>query len=401
MIELNDSVVFVKGAKNGAIYDFRTEKVFSVNAQACSIIERYISNESSAADLSYLNLLRKNQLIDSQFSPKPFLPQCDDSIDLNMAWLEITQSCNLHCLHCYEGVVHSVTNDSLRLEDWFDVIDQLASLDINRLIIIGGEPCCHPDICAIIDYASLFNFNITLFTNGTLFNETLLRTVVENAIRVKVSVYGHCSEIHDLITGVPGSFDKLFSSVEYLIEHGIEVSAAVIIMKENENHSEDILRFVRNKGLLCSRYDVIRKVYGGLQDPHIPTEKKVLDSVYFTKPNFKADKKYFLKYLNRNTCWYGKITIKYNGDVIPCEFEREFLYGNVKTNKIKDIISNEATRFHWFFDFGKVDECKDCEFRFVCHDCRPLGKSLNGCLTTKNPRCLYNVYDGVWGQILE
>ena len=45
--------------------------------------------------------------------------------------------------------------------------------------------------------------------------------------------------------------------------------------------------------------------------------------------------------------------------------------------------------------------CKDCEFRYCCHDCRPLAEGVAGNKKAKYPRCCYNPYDGEWMDIKE
>ena len=67
MYKINENVVFVKGAKNGAIYDFDTGKVYSVNDEACDIIKSYVRGEIKLESNEYLRLLKKNRLIDESF----------------------------------------------------------------------------------------------------------------------------------------------------------------------------------------------------------------------------------------------------------------------------------------------------------------------------------------------
>lgn len=396
MFEINRNVVYVKGAVNGAIYNFNTGKVFSVNQTACSIIEAYIDDSLPLAGNEYLELLRDNLLISSSYIPVRFIPCLDDSVQLDMAWIEITQKCNLKCLHCYEGDTHYAVDKALDLNKWLEIIDELAALHINRLIIIGGEPCCHSQIQEIIKYATQYSFEITLFTNATLLSKDLMRLLITKKLKVKVSIYGHCASIHDQITGVNGSFEKMLRNVKYLIASKIPVYAAVIIMKENQDYVNQIFNFIHFVGMKCKRYDVIRQVRGGAQFCHTPTNKDVIKKVYMTDPNFKADKALFERNAAKNSCWYGKITITENGDVFPCEFDREYIYGNVIESSIYDIISSEKTRARWFLDFAKIDGCRDCEYRFACHDCRPLAYSICGSLENKNPRCCYDVYSGEW-----
>lgn len=399
MYEINKDVVFVKGYRNGAIYDFNTGKVFSVNHTACKIIKSYIEGNNEKKDETYLCQLRSNKLISDAISPHTYNITFDRTIKLEMAWIEITQRCNLKCLHCYEGNLHQSTQNPLSTEEWKNKIDQLVELGINRLIIIGGEPCCYHEVREIITYAAQYPIDVTLFTNATLLDDNLLFCIIDNKISVKVSVYGHCAEIHDTVTGIPGSFEKMTKSVKSLIENGIKVSSSVIIMKENEKYIDEIISFVKKIGMKYSRFDVIREVFTGTQNLHIPTDKNIISKVCLQKPDFSADKNRFMQNAIKNTCWYGKIAIMENGDVIPCEFERNIKYGNVRVNTLKEIINNNKTKSKWFLSFDQIDGCKDCEYRFACKDCRPMGISVCGDIHSKNPRCLYDVYKGKWKNI--
>lgn len=396
MYWINDDIAFLKGAKNGAIYDLVKEKVYSVNDVGCRVIERYINDLSYESDYDYLKQLKNNNLISENFLSKKCTAYFDSEIKLEMAWIEITQTCNMKCLHCYEGEIHKSKNNVLDLKAWKNVIDQLAIQKIKRLIVIGGEPGCHKNLLDILEYTSKFDFKTVLFTNASLLSKELIQHIVENKIIVKVSVYGHSAEIHDRITTVPGSFDKLVVAVNDLVKKGVYVEAAIIIMKENQDYLYQIVNFVKKIGMHYKKYDVIREVFGGKQSKHIPTNKELINRVSLTRPNFHITKKTFLNNQIRNTCWYGKISILENGDVVPCEFERTIVYGNICNNSIAEILNSASTKTYWFFDISKINICKDCEYRFACKDCRPLGKAVCGNISTRNPRCHYNVYEGIW-----
>lgn len=396
MIEINKNVVFVKGAKNGAIYDFNTEKVFSINDIAVNIIERYVFGKSIQDDFKYLDLLSNNKLISKDFKCCEYMPKVNSDVKLNLAWIEITNVCNLRCIHCYEGDVHAKLNDSLTLEEWKQVIDELVGLKVKTIIVIGGEPTCSKFVCEILEYISHFDVKTTLFTNAVNIDDKLFETIVKTNTMVKTSVYGHTKEIHDSITQVNGSFDKMVKNITRLKEVGIDVTSSIIIMKENEKYVDEIVEFTKKIGMTFNRYDVIRNVYGGKQDLHTPITEKIINKAYRNKPNFKITKELFDSAFTHNTCWYGKIAIKENGEVIPCEFERNFIYGNIKQESLKNIISGKKILDKWFLDYSKIEICKDCEFRFGCKDCRPLAISVCGEMNSKNPRCKYNPYIGVW-----
>lgn len=351
MIEISSNVVFVKGAKNGAIYNLNSGNVFSINSHSCNVIEKYINREILYEDeQKYIDLLVTKKLIDLNFQPTEYivkiLPQ-----QLEMCWLEITQNCNCRCIHCYEGAVHKSTPSSLNVSDWKKVIDQIAEIGVKHVVVIGGEPCLYKGIEEIMDYLHSYKIDTTIFTNGTCISESLYKTIVKNKIRFKCSLYGHTAEIHDSITKNCGSFEKLLKAINRLKKSGIDVAVSIIIMKENEKYYKKIQEFVTSLGVHY-KFDVIREVFGGNQSTHLPSELEIIHSVMRTSPKFpKILKNRFDSAIIHNTCWYGKIAICENGDVIPCVFERKITYGNIRKNKISDILQSKELNKCWNYTF--------------------------------------------------
>jgi len=81
--------------------------------------------------------------------------------------LEITERCNLNCLHCYKGDIKSPLEMKYEHISYF--IDQFIKYGANEIVITGGEPLCHPDINKIIqDIAIKYsNIGFVITTNGT------------------------------------------------------------------------------------------------------------------------------------------------------------------------------------------------------------------------------------------
>lgn len=395
--EINKDVVYVKGAKNGAIYDLNTGIVYSINSASCSVIDKQLCHTKlSIQEQKYIDMLIANHLIDTSFDFQVYKPEITND-SLEMCWLEITQLCNCKCLHCYEGENHVKSDKSLSLEDWFRVIDQIKSNGVQRVVVIGGEPCLHKKIIDIVSYLASKKIDVTIFSNGTCLSNELMEVISKNKIRFKCSLYGHTAEVHDTITQRPGSFQQLMRSIKYFKEHGVDVSIAVVLMKENEKYFDDILSFTKSLELKC-KYDVIRQVFGGKQSIHKPENTTIIRSVMRTSPNFKrVDKKKFDFAMQRNTCWNGKFAVCEDGNVIPCVFERNISYGNVKENSIDEILSSDNLQKCWRCTMEQINYCKDCEFRFACKDCRPLAASC-GNYMEKNPRCTYDVYNGEWNE---
>ena len=405
LLKLSDNTFFVQGFKNGAIYDLKNEKVYSINEIACSIILKLFKNETEFTDveLKFIEQLHTKKLL-NKCEVKEFCPNIQTSKKeikkINLAWLEITQSCNLKCVHCYEGATHVSASNTLNIDDWINIIDELKTLNVSNVVVIGGEPCCYKNLLMILEYLKEAHIKTTIITNATLINDRLKKFLIENTdlFSVKVSIYGPNALIHEAVTRVQGSFNKMLTNVSYLVANNVKVKAAVIAMKENEDYLKETKAFIEKLGVQYNRFDVIRNVFGGIQNAHIPTRSDVVNSSKYMRPNFAINKKRFINNFYQNSCWYGKIVITETGEVLPCVFERDISLGNVKSNSILEILNSKKLKKCWYFPLDNVEICKDCEFRYACKDCRPLGKSVSGNIHAKNPRCQYNPYKGVWNE---
>jgi len=59
----------------------------------------------------------------------------------------------------------------------------------------------------------------------------------------------------------------------------------------------------------------------------------------------------------------------------------------------KEIIRG-GIRQYWDLSYDKIEVCRDCEYRYACHDCRPLTYGPTGELTAKSLHCSYDPYRG-------
>lgn len=396
-IELKKDVILVKGALNSAIYDLNIGFVYSINSNASMFLESLLEHKTSftAEETAYINQLKKLNLLDDvQINVRHFFP--DNRYSLNFAWLELTGICNEKCLHCYGEFGEKKKEKSLTFNQWKDVLTQLKNSRCEKIQFIGGEPLMYPHFEQLLEHAIKLDFNdITVFTNATLITKSLISEFKKHNIKVKVSLYGHKPEVHDAITQIRGSFKRTILNLENLKANGIQTTIAVIIMKENEKYINEILSFIRSSNLGKYGYDVIRKVFGGKQSSHLPSET-ITRLKYQKEPEFYTNKYLFEKSLFENTCWFGKFAIASNGNVLPCVFERNKSYGNVIDDSISQILSSEKLQTLWDLNKDLVNVCKDCEFRYACKDCRPLGECECGDLFGKYSRCTYNPYTGIW-----
>ena len=117
----------------------------------------------------------------------------------------------------------------------------------------------------------------------------------------------------------------------------------------------------------------------------------VVDPVYFTS-NMKS----FTEAINHNSCLNRKISIDANGDIRNCLSMSEN-FGNISNTTLREAIEKPGFKKYWDITKDDIHVCKDCEFRYICTDCRAYVEDPEDILS-KPLKCGYNPYTGEWSE---
>ena len=223
-------------------------------------------------------------------------------------WLEITPKCNLTCTHCYaDSSPRRSLRGSMVLSSWLDIIAQSAALGCRQLQFIGGEPTVHPDLDAMISFASESRYElIEVFTNATLLPKPRLKFFASRQVAIATSFYSADPTVHDQITQRPGSFMKTVAGITGALENGLRIRAGIIEMAANEGHADAARTFLRTLGVKNIKTDHQRGVGRGLVD----LTKTPMSQLC-------------------GQCWRGKLCVTADRAIYPCVFAREFPVGAV------------------------------------------------------------------------
>lgn len=95
-----------------------------------------------------------------------------------------------------------------------------------------------------------------------------------------------------------------------------------------------------------------------------------------------------------NTCLNRKIGIDEQGEIKNCPtMNRSF--GHHKSTRLKTAIGKKGFTDTWKISKDQVGVCRDCEFRYICTDCRAQ-LSNPADLFSKPAKCSYNPYTATW-----
>ena len=387
--KLNGEIYVVRGAAKCCIYDIEHNKLFSVDKSVADTIEHAVLGHGEPLSQSILAALTTNGIIVPTDAPMSSMPLITDMFkgrkrEIEFAWIEVTNVCNLRCRHCYNETDRTC-HRAMSFNEFAHVCDELVAYGVSEVQLIGGEPFTIPEktLFAMLSYAHMRFKSIELFFNGTMVSREQLEWMKENVpkVRIALSLHSFIEEEQDKLTQVPGSYKKITETLRHLKELGMTYRYVGVytsmIKVGNESdfgvpYKRDYIRLA-GRGSLC-HYDC-----------------KLLKERLKTRESFqfKDLRKTVLEIWSAN-CFSKYFYIGSNLEVYPCVMERRFSHGNLSGKKLSEIVDQSLLNF----SKENVKGCRDCEYRFVCLDCRP--DSLSGDKYEKSWFCLYDEQNGVW-----
>ncbi|WBV56447.1 grasp-with-spasm system SPASM domain peptide maturase [Chryseobacterium daecheongense] len=198
-------------------------------------------------------------------------------------------------------------------------------------------------------------------------------------------------------------------SIQYIenVFKNTTITSIEIFSKYSEIFSEDVFEIIEG---ICSR--IYNFVFYSCKKPPFKPKDRYKFNVTFTKEQIKlnscgkVDLKYFntnlpkvLESINYNSCLYKKISIDVEGNIKNCPAMSQS-FGNIKNTTLEEALRQEDFKKYWNLNKDEIDICKDCEFRYICTDCRAYTEqtkiSKEGLDVSKPLKCGYNPYTTEW-----
>ncbi len=335
-----------------------------------------------------------------------------------ISW-NLTKKCNLRCEHCYISagrISKAEAKGELSTEECFDVVDQLAEVNPEALLILtGGEPLMRKDVFEIASYASAKGFWVVVGTNGVFVTEELCRRMAEAGIKgVSLSLDSLDPATHDRFRGVEGAWGNTVDGSKVLLKAGLPFIIQTTIGAHNKDHILDIARFAHELGArVFNLYFLVPTGRGVFISDITPQQyeetlarlmemqkefagKMLVNSKcapHYQRVLYESDPDSpFLKSFSAGAggCPAGThyLGIRPNGDVTPCPYLPAY-GGNLRETSFKEIWeeSEVFTKIRARNALG--GRCGACEFSQVCGGCRARAFGATGDYMAEDPWCVY------------
>lgn len=259
--------------------------------------------------------------------------------------VQLTNRCNMQCDFCGFWSRGGESSDELTVTDHRRISAELGQLGSCLVSLEGGEPLLRPDLADIVAAYARFHLPV-VYTNGWLLDGPLARALFDAGLtQAGVSIDFAEPARHDAHRRQEGAHARAWDAVDLLREAaphgGAQVHVMTILMRENQDEIEELLRSSRQHGvghhltlISPSRNDAAE---GGrvLPDPGVSARLLRLHRRY---PHFATFRDYlagiddYLAGHRKPRCVMGRqmFNIGASGDVSPCNEKLDWVVGNLR-----------------------------------------------------------------------
>ena len=342
---------------------------------------------------SYQNLKQEDSLHghETQFLGRKIFPL------VRIVW-EITSRCNLECKFCCIG---DCRENDITDEAAISISRNIAESAPFEVTITGGEPLLRKNLKDVITILSKSDIDVSLNTNGVLLTKVLAEELYGTGVRrLRIGLDGSSPLTNDHLRG-KGSFSKIVSAITIAVNTGFNVSVSSLVTKVNLAEVEQLIEFVRSIGVDDILFNDF-KIAGNARKNDAQLSISAHDDLVELGNLIKGTKEKYKEFVQWSedpslwlklgeidqfeqlvksggrkgifgVCGAGSISlsIKSNGEVVPCLFMREYVCGNALNEKITDIWTTSGN-LKALRDMANkpmkefTDECKTCSKNTLC-----------------------------------
>lgn len=318
--------------------------------------------------------------------------------------IDVTRRCNLNCTGCrYHSPELNMpspgeqNNMDISLDMVKKLCDELEEMGTTRNIIFTGEgePLIHPHIFDMIEVAKHKGFHISLFTNGTFLEESMINSLIDSRLdRLQVALWASTPKVYE--QNYPGAnpenFRKIINGLKRLARLKVEKrsnSPAVVlhhpINRINYRNIDAMFDLAHDTGCSSISFSPLKSRRGKLASYALSSEEEkclrnaltlLKESLNSLSLKHNIDQTLLRYEIGEEVwgalpCYIGWLhaRIKVNGVVLPCN-PCDLPMGNLQEKKFSEIWndlpyrsfrSNTRTRE----GLGLMDSHCDCGF--CCH----------------------------------
>jgi radical SAM protein with 4Fe4S-binding SPASM domain len=339
----------------------------------------------------------------------------------------VTNKCNLHCLHCHQASSSLPQEKELTTNEAFQIIDHLSNTGLSILTFSGGEPLVRKDIYDLIQRATDNGIYCTIASNGIQMKPEVVKKISKSGIRrVEIGLDGTQPGTHDFLRNKKGSYKATVKGIQNCKKNGNfeEIGITTTLYQSNASEipqivdlaeslgatrfylnrlipagrgvnithldvsDEDkrkILHYLYNRfynsvingnGIQCYARGMTYLSYIGYQQSHgqifhVSEAFSGYDTMFNRKFNGELSKfvRKFAKGFSGCSAGLTYCGLSAQGDILPC-VPAHINLGNLLEENLEDIWANDETLKQMRDRKNLKGSCGQCDYNGLCGGCR-------------------------------
>jgi AdoMet-dependent heme synthase len=342
-----------------------------------------------------------------------------DQTPLLVIW-EVTQACDLACVHCRASAQPNRHPQELTTEQGFALLEEIKSFGNPLMVFTGGDPLKRPDIYDLIRHSVAIGLrtNVTPSATPLLTEEAIEQFQACGVARMALSLDGPDAASHDDFRGIPGTFDRAMLALYHAKKIGLETQLQTTVTRRNLGRLPEMAqiaadvntkmwslfflivtgRALENDDLAAEEYEKVFEFMYNLSKT-APFGIKTTEAMHYRRyvaQRMKAEHREPASEAAGSVMWRtagvsdgkGFVFVSHTGEIFPSGF-LPVSGGNVLRDSLTDVYQNSAL-FRSLRDTSQREgKCGICEYQKICGGSRSRAYALTGDYLAEDPRCVY------------
>lgn len=391
---------YVKGLKNACIYNFSTGDIIELEQDYVLALDAADKPCSDTNMDVYVDLERFG--LGSFYENRPYNPSMQYSArglfkdaplennHISVLQLQLDNTCDLDCWFCLNENNYAVrqtgcykwnVNPGIQIQvpDWCGVIEQGVLLSADTLFLTCDLSKSKETLIQVIACAAKNRYkSVYIYNSGYSITAKLLDDVMHAAgkcrINWNIQLVAHNDVLGMDLTGKADYYSKVFESIKTIKEaygnFGLRVTC--MIGNKNDTYIEQLIDSVK-KISLVPQIDFIYPA------PDHSNASNIYKNVLFDHRSRleKIDCNKYSYYSEHHNCLGRTLAVFFDGSIAPCIMMRRYILDNVNKKRLSSILATETYKMYAGLSKDKIDNCKDCSYRYGCFDCRAIHSNNN------------------------
>jgi radical SAM protein with 4Fe4S-binding SPASM domain len=297
------------------------------------------------------------------------------------ATLEIIETCNMTCDHCYYSSSPQLKG-RMDLAEAIAIMDRLAAHGVRVVELTGGECTIHPDFAEILNHACSTFELVAVLTNGYRMgtNERLRELICsKNNVMVQVSLDAVGAR-HDSFRKHPRAYAAAITAIQHVMSAGLICRVASSIVEENLDQVDELYEVVRALGVEKHSFAAVAPHGRGCNTTEGVGAAELTRQLNARLAKYAKDTRLYDTPATpehgdgelAHNCGAGFKTfaVDQKGDVRACNFSRESKkFGNVLSDEFDMLFGQQANFFFANAPSPGGRDCVGCDFYDHCRGC--------------------------------